>query len=453
MFLLVAASVLTYIVPAGAFDTDPRTGQILGDTFHYVENTPVNIFQALNLMQPGMVASAAICMNILFVGGMMGVFLATNAIDDLIKYSIYKLQDKGMTVLLPCCMLLMSLLGAFGGNDAFAAFTAVGIIFAKRLKLDPIIAVMSFYGASYIGFATGPNKIAKTAQLIADVPMFSGMTMRMIIWAILTVVGIAYTMRYAKKILKDPSKSYMGNLDWYYEACAEADAQVGEDYIVKFDFKFVLTTIIFFGSFIVVAWGTVSKGWGLEYICSIMTITGLFCSLVIHRMSFDEVSNAFVKGAASVAFIAVVIGLAKAVSLILEGGQILNTIIYTISTPLAHMSKGFATVMMYIFNSMFNFLIPSGSGQAAVVMPLMTPVADILGIERQVAVSAFALGDGLSNLIYPTVGVTMGALGMAKVSFDKWTKFILPLFFIWSAIVSVILYILATIGWTGMGII
>lgn len=88
MFLLVAASVLTYIVPAGGFDTDPRTGQIIGDSFHFVENTPVNIFQALNQMQPGMVASASICMNILFVGGMMGVFLATNAIDDLIKYSI-----------------------------------------------------------------------------------------------------------------------------------------------------------------------------------------------------------------------------------------------------------------------------------------------------------------------------------------------------------------------------
>lgn len=184
-----------------------------------------------------------------------------------------------------------------------------------------------------------------------------------------------------------------------------------------------------------------------------MTITGLFCSLVIHRMSFDDVSNAFVKGAASVAFIAVVIGLAKAVSLIPESGQILNTIICTISTPPASMSKGFATVMMYIFNSMFNFLILSGSGQAAVVMPLMTPAADIPGIERQAAVSAVAMGDGLSNLIYPTVGVAMSALGMTKVNFDKWTKFILPLFFIWSAIAAVILYILATIGWTGMGII
>lgn len=238
-----------------------------------------------------------------------------------------------------------------------------------------------------------------------------------------------------------------------YEACAEADAEVGEDYKVKFDFKFVLTTLIFFDSFIFDSWGTVSKGWGLEYICAVMTITGLFSALVIHRMSFDEVSNAFVKGAASVAFIAVVIGLAKAISLILESGQILNNIIYTISTPLAYMSKGFATIMMYIFNPLFNFLILSGSGQAAIIMPLMTPVADILGIERQVVVSAFALGDGLSNLIYPTVGVTMGALGMAKVGFDKWSKFILPLFFIWSAIVAVILYILAMVGWTGMGII
>ena len=453
MFLIFAASILTYIVPAGAFDVDPNTNRIMGDTFHYVENTPVNLWRALKLIQPGMVGSAAICMNILFIGGMMGVFLATNAVDDVIKFSIYKLQDRGMVVLLPCCMLLMSLLGAFGGNDAFAAFTAVGIIFAKRLKLDPIIAVMAFYGASYIGFATGPNKIAKTAQLIADVPMFSGMAMRMIIWAVMTAIGIAYTMAYAKRISKDPSRSYMGNTDWYTEANNISNQSLDDDYKVEFSFKFVLTTVLFFGTFIFVAWGTVTNGWGLEYICATMTVTGLFSSVVIHRMKFDDICKAFVNGAASVAFIAIVIGLAKTISLILESGQILNTIIYTITVPLAQMSKGFATIMMYFFNSIFNFLIPSGSGQAAIIMPLMTPVADLLSIERQVAVSAFSLGDGLSNLIYPTVGVTMGALSMAKVAYDKWIKFILPLFLIWSVVSCGFLYVLAMVGWTGMGII
>ena len=454
MILLVAASIMTYIIPAGVFDTDPETGRVIGESFHYVERTPVNLWQALLKIQPGMVATAQIGMNLLYIGGIIGIFLATNAVDDLIKFSVSKLQDKGVKVLLPSVIFLMSLLGAFAANDTFAAFTVVGLIFAKRLKLDPIIAVMAFFGASYIGFATGPNKIAKTAQLIADVPMFSGFTMRMLIWLILTIVAIIYTMRYAKRILKDPSKSLMGNTDWYDTAVAEGgSATLDESMVTKFNWKFVVSTLIFFGQYIVIAVGTIRNGWGLEYTSAVLSVSTFLIAVVIYRMKLEDMGKAFAKGVSDVAFICVIIGLAKTISLILDAGQVLSTIVYTVSLPLSAMSKGLATIMMYIFNTLFNFLIPSGSGQAAVLMPLMTPVGDLLNIERQVVVSAFALGDGLSNLLWPTVGVTMGALAIADVSYDKWLKFILPLFIIWSVIVCVLLYVLGMIGWTGMGIL
>lgn len=447
MILLVAASILTYIVPAGVFDVDPETGRVIGGTFHFVERTPVNLWQTLLTMQPGMVATAQIGMNLLYIGGMIGIFLKTGAIDDLIKYAVSRLQDKGVTILLPSVMFLMSLLGCFAANDTFAAFTVIGLIFARRLKLDPIIAVMAFFGASYIGFATGPNMIAKTAQLIAEIPMFSGFAMRMLVWLILTVVAIIYTMRYAKKIIADPSRSLMGGTDWL---STEGGTDLDDSMVAEFDWRSILSTVIFFGQYVIIAVGTVKYGWGLHYTPAVLTITTFVIAILIYRMKLEEMGKAFAKGVSDVAFICVVIGLAKAISLVLEQGQVLNTIVYYISLPLSSMGKGLSSIMMYIFNTLFNFLIPSGSGQAAVLMPLMTPIGDLLGIERQVVVSAFCWGDGLSNLLWPTVGVTVGALGIANVSYDKWLKFILPLFMLWTAIVCVFLFVLANIGWTGM---
>lgn len=450
--MIVVASILTYLVPAGTFDRDPETNQFIGSTFHFVEQTPVSLWKSLFLIQDGLVGTAAISMNLLYVGGLMGVFLATKAIDKTIMISINKLKDKGVIVMIPAIMFIMSLIGAFGANDTFAAFTVVGVVLAAKLKLDPIIAVMALYGASYIGFATGPNMIIKTAQLLADIPMYSGFTMRMIIWFIMTAIAIIYTVRYCKKIIADPSKSYMGSRQWY-DDLQNANTELSEDQVVAFDWKAVFTTVVFMLTFVVTAWGMITQGYSLGFNCVVMTITALFCALVIYRMDFDTLGKAFAKGVADVAFICVIIGLAKVVSLILDQGQVLNTLVYYCSLPLASMGKGLATIMMFVFNTLFNFLIPSGSGQAAVVMPLMVPMTDVLGIERQVMCTAFSLGDGLSNLLWPTVGVTMGALSIAGVSYDKWLKFIGPLFAWWTLATSIILFILGTIGWTGMGII
>ncbi len=451
MCLLVFASILTYIIPAGQFDLDEK-GRVIAGTFHWVEKTPVNLWDALMQIQPGLVKSAATSLNVLFAGGLTAAYIANGAIDRVIKMAIGKLKDKGVKVMLPIVILFMSLLGAFAANDSFAAFTIVGIVFAMRLGLDPIIAVMAFYGASYIGFATGPNKINVTAQMISDVTLYSGFNMRMIIWLIMTIIGIIYTMRYANKILADPSKSYMSRpKDQWWDA--SQSTELSDDYVVEFNIKDVLAVVFYFCQFIFIAYMAINHGWSNAHRLAVMTVVNIFISCIMYRKSLREFGDAFIKGCGTVAFISILIGLASSISLILEGGQILATIIYYVTMPLAGMAKGISAIFIYIFNTLFNFLIPSGSGQAAIVMPLMTPIGDLLGLERQVVVEAFQLGDGLSNLLWPTVGVTVGALSIAKVSYDEWLKFIGPLFLYWTVVACVILFILAMVGWTGMGII
>ena len=451
MSLIVFASILTFIVPSGAFDLD-ENGRVIAGTFHWVENTHVNLWEALKLIQPGLVGSATVSMQVLFMGGLTTAFIDNGAIDRVNKMAIGKLKDKGVKILLPVVIFFMSLLGAFAANDSFAAFTIVGVVFAMRLGLDPVIAVMAFYGASYIGFATGPNKINVTAQMIADVTLYSGFTMRMLIWLIMTVIGIIYTMRYANKVLADPNKSVMNRskAEWWDEG---QTSELSDDYNVELNTRDIVAVAMYFCQFIFIAYMSINYGWSYNYQLAIQTIVNLFIACVMFRRSLRSFGDSFVKGCGTVAFIAILIGLAKSVSLILEGGQILSTIIYYVTLPLAGMAKGISAIFIFIFNTLFNFLIPSGSGQAAIVMPLMTPIGDLLGLERQVVVEAFQLGDGLSNLLWPTVGVTVGALSIAKVSYDEWLKFIGPLFGLWTVASFIILFILAMVGWTGMGII
>ncbi|MBR3211917.1 MAG: AbgT family transporter, partial [Firmicutes bacterium] len=147
-----------------------------------------------------------------------------------------------------------------------------------------------------------------------------------------------------------------------------------------------------------------------------------------------KVARTFVEGSKKMVYAALLIGLASCISIILTDGQIIHTIIHAITLSLTTLPKALAAVCMFLVNLVFNFFVSSASGQAAIVMPIMVPMADILNISRQVAVLAFQYGDGFSNSIIPTSGVLMAALGVAKVPFDKWVKFMWPLFLAWTII-------------------
>ena len=149
--------------------------------------------------------------------------------------------------------------------------------------------------------------------------------------------------------------------------------------------------------------------------------------VVLTRMPADTAAQSFAKGVSELAYTAMLIGFARAIALILEDGGVLYTIVHGMSVPLALMGTEFSVIGMLIMQSVMNFFIPSGSGQAYVTMPLMAPMSDILGISRQTAVLAYQFGDGFTNMIVPTNPVLMGILGVAGIPYDRWLRFIVPL--------------------------
>jgi uncharacterized ion transporter superfamily protein YfcC len=243
-------------------------------------------------------------------------------------------------------------------------------------------------------------------------------------------------MRYAKKIMENPENSVMGT---DYEWAVEEHATHG----FSIRHKIILAAIFLtFGYYV---YGAQSKAWGMNELNSVVLMLAVFSGLV-GRMSFDKMSKSFVDGCKMAVFSAILIGFATAISVVLTNGNIIHTIIYYASLPLRSMSTYVSAVFIFAFNWFFNFFVPSGSGQAAVVMPILAPLGDVIGLSKQVIVSAYKYGDGITNLIIPTSGTLMGFIGLAKISYEKWLKFIFPLIWIWTGIATAAVLVGVMIG-------
>lgn len=443
--LILFMCLLTYVVPAGLFSTDPETGALLGDSFQLLPaNTPVNPWQAINLILKGTQNSAMTIALLLYSGGTIGIILDSGAIDDLVNWAVYKLQDKGIAVLLPVLFILMGLLGAFGGGDQLVAIVPVGVMFAKKLKLDPMMAALVTFFPNWIGFATGPTKLM-IPQLMMDLPVYSGFGLRFLTLMVSIFVGLFFTMQYAFKIKKDPTKSAMGNTDWL----ADLDVEGSELKAYDFDPKAALVVFLFFAQYVVIVYAMTVMKMGNEIMISVQLIVAIVCGF-IYGMGGEKISRSFAKGVGGMAFVGVVIGLAGTMSLIMNNGQVLHTIVYYATLPLQGLNKGMTAVGISIVVMFINFFIPSASSKAAILFPIVKPMAEALGITPQVAVSAFQFGDGFTNMITPALGATVGSLEVAKVPFDKWFKWAFIPIIILQLGVWISLYFIALANWTGL---
>jgi len=445
--LLMVVSLLTYIIPAGQFDTDPETKALIPGTYHTIEQTPVSPWGAMQNIFTGMTNSAKVMSSIIITGGALKIIIGTGAVEEFLAFAIFKLKKKGIMVVVPMMVILFSILCAYGGNDSFFAFTIIGVAVAKKLKLDPIAGIGMTYFATAIGFAGAIKGRTITAQGLADVTLYSGAGQRTFWLFFMTACGVVYMLWYCLRIAKNPAKSFMGNTEWLVQASNEAAAEEEEE--VKFNPASALVIVITAGTFILNAVMGVMKGWNYPQNTSTVIIASIVCGL-LYKWSPGKISSAFAEGCKSMGFIAFIIGLGGAIGVTMTQANILHTIVNWVTTPLMAFNKGVGAIAMFWFNWLFNFFIISGSGQAAVVMPIMVPIADTLGITRQVAVSAFVYGDAYTNMLFPTSAQVIGALAIANVNLKQWTKFVLPFLLILSAFTSVYLYYLASIGWTGM---
>lgn len=435
MMLIVAG--LTYVIPAGRYELLKGTKIIDPHSFHFVASSSVGVWTFINSIFAGMRRSATIILFTFLVGGYFYVLIATGAIDRFIVMLIRRLGNHAL-LLIPLLMVVMAVLGAVGiMANPVVAVVPVGLILARRMGLDRIMAVALTFVAAYVGYSMSPMcaMTVQTAQKIADVPILSGFGFRTAGLVVMTTVTILYVMRYAHTV----TRYNLGDKDWLVEDENNADLEAP---FRRQDFLVLLGLTVGLGIYI---YGSFAYKWGLEYMAGAMFCVAAFAAAVT-GMGADGFVKSFLTGASKMCFSALLIGLATSVAVLLNEGQIMHTLVYYIASLMNYLPQWAIGPVMFYANIFFNFFVSSGSGQAAVVTPIMAPLADVVGISRQLAVCAFQYGDGLSNAVFPTNGTMMASIAMAGVAFDRWLRWMLPLFGVWVAVATIIMIVGVSLG-------
>ena len=418
--IIIVAALLTYVVPAGEYTRVERNGRqaVEPGTYKNIEQQPVGLFTVLQSFQLGMINAANIVFFVFIIGGAVQILRETKAIDAVL-YKTVKGTKKENLVIIITTVFFALLGGVMGLYEEALGFMPFAIMIALSLGYDAVVGIsMGLLGLA-AGFASAPINpfTVGIAQGIAELPLFSGMWYRWLFWFISVGVTIWYIIRYAKKIKKDPSKSYVQGID-YSDMELNSDSEE-----IKLTSARKRVLFVFVAALAILMFGVLQYGWYINELAGLFFGMGIAVGIV-YGMSPNEMGEHFVAGAKYLLYGALLIGVARGIMVVLEQGAILDSIVYYLVQPLYHLPNILSAGLMVIVQTFINFFIPSGSGQAMVTMPIMAPIADLIGIKRQVAVLAFQYGDGFSNMFIPTLGATMACLGIAKIEYGKWISYV-----------------------------
>ncbi|NRA42992.1 MAG: putative basic amino acid antiporter YfcC [Pseudomonadales bacterium] len=453
--VIIVAFLVTYFIPAGSFQletqvqADGSEKALLNPESFSLDSAQaqgVPLFAEggkiglLNLPFEGLVSgnkygsAIGVFAFILITGASFGMIMATGAVDrGLIR--LISISGKAEVLFIPLIFISFSLGGAvFGMGEEVIPFVLILVPFLITLGYDSITGVLVTYVATQVGFATSwmnPFSVS-IAQGVAGLPLLSGSGFRMLIWAFFTLLTLLYTLRYAQKIKASPHLSLAWHSDDYFRS--EQPLSIDCNKLTWHD-RLVLATLVAGITWII--WGVTVKGYYLPEIASQFFAMGLMCasiSVVYKHNEFtaNQAADAFKQGAAQLLPAALIVAFAKGLVLLLGGDDpsspsVLNTMLYSVSQLVTGLHEMVSAWLMLVFQSVFNIFVTSGSGQAALTMPLMAPLSDLVGVSRQTAVLAFQLGDGLTNIIVPTSASLMGCLGAARLDWSQWLRFIIPL--------------------------
>ncbi len=451
--MVVLAQLLTYVIPAGSFDrVETATGrmQVVPGSFHLTPDVPaVSPFVSLTAIPKGFSAAHEIIFFVFIIGGLFAVLRATGSLEAGMASLLRRWGDRPFWLIAGGVTLFAFGSSTVGFGEEYYPFVPVLVSLCLALGYDRLTAIgiiMVGYGAGY-----GPAFInpftTLIAQDIAGLEPASGLWYRLICFVIFVSIGIHHVWSYAKKVKQDPSASLVADI----EVPAGAAIPSSQDATALFDLapmtnvqKLIMTTV---GSaMVLLIYGMTVWKWGL------FEMQGLFAGLtimiaIIARMSPDRTATEFSTGAASLTSVALLIGVARAIQVVLDEGGVVDTMVYGISVPIQGLPSAISAVGMFFVQSVLNFFIPSGSGQAYVTMPIMVPLADLVGVSRQVAVLAFQFGDGFSNILIPTQYVLIGILAMAGIPYDRWLRFIMPFMVKVGIVGSIVLVVAVLIGY------
>lgn len=494
--IVVLCAVLTWIVPGGSFGRETVNvngvdrSVVVPGSFHYTEKNP-QTWQVFSALFDGFVDKADIIVFILIIGGAFWIMNESKAIDVAIGSVLRfteKLGNRGViraigadNLIFIVIMMMFSFFGAvFGMSEETIAFTIIFVPLAVSMGYDSIVGVSLCFVAAALGFAgafLNPFTIG-IAQGLSDLPLFSGLEYRLVMWIIISSAGFAYILLYARKIRREPKKSPVYEDDDYWRKL-HSEKQLKINYhtplpawiiyiiltavMIIFSIYYPVSSLslgesqlklpvipVLSGLFALTGWLTLRKsvhffiidlllftifylitgvmgyGWYIMEIATLFFAMGLASGIA---MGYDanRITRLFLDGVKDIQSAALIVGLAGGIIIILQNGNIIDTLLYKLSESISGAGRMASVSMMYITQTIINLFMPSGSAKAALTMPMMSQFSDLIGVSRQATVVAFQLGDGFTNMITPTSGVLLGVLSVAKIPYEKWFKWVLPL--------------------------
>lgn len=444
MFVVIAImTVLTYIVPAGHFERVEIDGRTVVDatSFQFVDNTPVGFLQMFNSVHVGLMEGAHIILFVFLFGGALGIMQATGAIDSFIKVVAARF-GKQEAILIPVLVLIFALLGTLiGSAEDTLVYIAIIVPLTMALRMDALTGfAIVMLGTLATGFVTGitnPFNVA-VAQSIAELPIYSGMGLRIAIFIVFYLLTVIYIYRHASKVKKNPQLGVFGKFD--------PTNQPEIDVTFKMSRRHFFALLVLLGNFIALIVGVIKFGWYISEIGGIFLLSAIIMGF-IGGIRPNKMADGFVSGAREMVAGALIIGIAQTILVVTKDGGLLDTILYYAAGLVGQLPASINAVGMFIMQLFINFIVPSGSGQAALTMPLMTPLADMIGVSRQTAVFAFQMGDGISNMVIPTSGVLLAGLAIAGIPFTKWLKWVFPYFLLQVGIAIIFIIIAQAINY------
>ncbi|QPA54440.1 YfcC family protein [Lysinibacillus sphaericus] len=438
MFIIILVmSLLTYILPAGQYERVESNGRMIVDpeSFQYISSNPVGFLEIFNSVHLGMLEGAPIILFVFLFGGALGIMQKTGAIDSFIKVMASKFGKKEY-VLIPILVLIFASLGTLiGSAEDTLVYIAIIIPLTMALGMDAMtgfaIVMLGTLATGFTSGITNPFNIG-VAQTIAELPMYSGMSYRIVVFVVFYMLTVLFIYKHAKKVKVDPSQGIYGKFN------PEESIKIDLDF--KISTRHLLALFVLLGNFVALIVGVIKFQWYISEIGGIFLLSSIIMSIIC-KIGPNKMAEGFITGARDMVEGALIIGFAQTILVITTNGGLIDTILHFVSNAVSVLPASINAVGMFLLQLCLNFLVPSGSGQAALTMPIMTPLADLIGVTRQTAVLAFQFGDGISNMVIPTSGVLLAGLAIAGIPFSKWVRWVFPYFLIQTSLAIILLVI------------
>ena len=441
--IIIVGALLSYIIPAGQYERVVVDGVTMVDpeSFTYIDPSPAGFFDVFRAIPNGLMGAGAIVFLIFLVGGAVEVIGETGALNTALSRLVFAFGESKKIYALIAVMLALAVIGGWlGWIEAAIPFIPLAIAIVLALGYDSMTAVGVTILGCILGFAAGPTNMytVGVSHEIAELPIFSGMGYRTIIWLCFVAIGVHRVVSYANMIQKNPEKSVVKDID-VQDLKFDVEAYRNQEFTWKQ--KMIMLTLLL--SLVVVVYGMTQLGWGILDMAALFVITAIVTAL-LGNIPMNKMPEIFVRGGSKVFIGGMIVGVARGIQWILGEGQIIDTIIYNLALLLEGLPPHLTAVGMFFVQTIINFFIPSGSGQATAVMPIMIPLSDLIGITRQVATLAFQLGDGFSNILWFSYGGLMLFLAFGRVPYDRWLKFVWPV--LWKVVLLSIIFLLIAVS-------